>query len=199
MPLITDPARFAAALALFDAANAEDPNQYTDANGDSWPKEVLYAHRMSACLARVEPQAPEAVQLAARCQHIRRWAIPRQDFAMDRAGYHHWRNALKKYHAELAGQLLAQAGYDADLIVRVQQLVQKLRLKDDPDVQLLEDVICLVFLEFYFLPFAAQHSEEKVVEIVQKTWPKMTARGQALALQLPLSAEALALVGKALA
>ncbi|TPG66132.1 DUF4202 domain-containing protein [Hymenobacter nivis] len=196
---LPDPARFAATLAAFDAANAEDPNQDTDADGRAWPKEVLYAQRMSACLTRVAPDAPEAVQLAARCQHIRRWAIPRADFPMNRPGYHRWRNTLKKYHAELAGQLLAQVGYDAGTVARVQQLVQKVGLQDDPDVQLLEDVICLVFLEYYFLPFAAQHPEEKIIEIVQKTWPKMTARGHALALQLPFSPEARALVGKALA
>ncbi len=198
MNSLPDPARFAAALAAFDAANAEDPNQDADAAGRAWPKEVLYAARMSACLARVAPNAPEAVQLAARCQHIRRWAIPRHDFPLDRPGYHRWRNALKKYHAELAGQLLAAVGYDAATIARVQQLVQKLRLADDPDVQLLEDVVCLVFLEYYFLPFAARHPEGKVIEIVQKTWPKMTAQGQALALQLPFTPEALALISKAL-
>lgn len=195
---LPNPARFAAALAAFDAANAEDPNQETAADGQSWPKEVLYAQRMSACLARVASDASEAVQLAARCQHIRRWAIARHDFPMTRPGYHQWRNTLKQYHAKLAGQLMAAAGYEPGPIARVQELVQKLRLKDDPEVQLLEDVICLVFLEYYFLPFAAQHPEEKVIEIVQKTWPKMTARGQALALQLPLPADALALVGKAL-
>ena len=195
---LPDPARFAAALEKFDSANAEDPNYETDANGKEWPKEVLYARRMSDCLARVAPDAPETVRLAAHCQHIRRWTIPRSDFPMNRPGYHQWRNTLKKFHAELAGQLLAEVGYDAALIARVQALVQKQGLKDDPEVQLLEDVICLVFLEYYFLPFAAQHSEEKVVEIVQKTWPKMTARGHELALQLPLPPEALALVGKAL-
>ena len=199
MSLLPNPARFATALAAFDAANAEDPNQDTDATGRAWPKEVLYAQRMSACLARVAPGAPEAVQLAARCQHIRRWALPRHDFPLDRPGYHQWRNTLKKYHAELAGQLLASVGYGTETITRVQHLVQKLRLKDDPEVQLLEDVICLVFLEHYFLPFAAQHPEAKVIEIVQKTWPKMTARGHALALQLPFSPEALALVSRALA
>jgi hypothetical protein len=199
MTTISDPTRFAAAIAAFDAANAEDPNQDTGATGQCWPKEVLYAHRMSACLAYVAPEAPEAVQLAARCQHIRRWSIPRQDFPLTRPGYHQWRNTLKKYHADLAGQLMAQAGYGLEEIARVQQLVQKQRLKDDPEVQLLEDVICLVFLEHYFLPFAAQHPEEKVIEIVQKTWPKMTERGHALALQLPLTPKALALIGKALA
>jgi hypothetical protein len=188
----------AEAFRLFDAANSEDPNLELNEAGELVPKEVLYAQRMSACLARVAPDAPEAVQLAARCQHIRRWSIPRADFPMTRPGYHQWRNTLKKYHAELAGQLMAQAGYESEMITRVQELVQKLRLKDDSEVQLLEDVICLVFLEYYFLPFAAQHPEEKVLEIVQKTWPKMTERGHALALQLPFTPEARALVTKAL-
>lgn len=195
----TDNNRLATAFRLFDAVNSEDPNLEPDEAGELVPKEMLYARRMSVCLARVAPAAPEAVQLAARAQHIRRWAIPRQDFPLTRPGYHQWRNTLKKYHAELAGQLLAQAGYEPETITRVQELLQKLRLKDDPEVQLLEDIICLVFLEHYFLPFAAQHPEEKVLEIVQKTWPKMTARGHALALQLPFTPEARALITKALA
>jgi hypothetical protein len=195
---MTATARFAEAFRLFDAANAEDPTQEPGPNGQPIPKELLYAQRMSACLARVAPEAPEAVQLAARAQHIRRWAIPRTGFPMTRPGYHQWRNTLKQYHAELAGQLMAQAGYEAELVARVQALLQKQRLKEDPEMQLLEDVICLVFLEYYFLPFASQHPEEKVVEIVQKTWPKMTARGHELALQLPFTPEALALVMKAL-
>lgn len=191
-------ARFTEAFRLFDAANSEDPTLETDDHGQPIAKELLYAQRMTACLDRVAPDAPEVVQLAARAQHIRRWHIPRSDYPMTRPAYHQWRNALKKYHAELAGQLMAQAGYETEIIVRVQQLLQKQRLKDDPEVQLLEDVICLVFLEYYFLPFAAQHPEEKIIEIVQKTWPKMTERGHALALQLPFSPEALALVTKAL-
>jgi len=196
--MLANAARFADACRLFDAANAEDPTQEPNDQGQPVPKELLYAQRMSACLARVAPDAPEAVQLAARSQHIRRWHIPRADFPMTRPGYHQWRNTLKQYHAQLAGELLAQARYDADMILRVQQLLRKERLQSDPEVQLLEDVICLVFLEHYFLPFAAQHPEEKVLEIVQKTWPKMTERGHALALQLPFTPEALALVLKAL-
>ncbi|TVT41772.1 DUF4202 domain-containing protein [Hymenobacter setariae] len=196
--MLANPDQFAEAIRLFDAANSEDPNLENSDDGRPIAKELLYAQRMTACLARVAPNAPEAVQLAARCQHIRRWSIPRADFPMTRPGYHQWRNTLKKYHAELAGQLMAQAGYGPEPIERVQQLVQKVRLKDDPEVQLLEDVICLVFLEYYFLPFAAQHPEDKVMEIVQKTWPKMTERGHALALQLPFSPEAHALITKAL-
>ena len=192
-------ARFAVALARFDAINVEDPHQDTDADGRTWPKELLYAHRMSACLARVAPAAQEAVRLAARCQHIRRWAIPRPDFPMTRPGYHQWRNALKRYHSELAGQVLLEVDYDAATIARVQALVQKQQLAHDADVQLLEDVICLVFLEHYFLDFAHKHAEDKIIDIVQKTWAKMTAQGHEWALQLPLGPETSALVAKALA
>ncbi len=198
MSPLPDPIRFAAALEKFDEANAADPHQEM-ADGQPWPKELLYARRMSAGLARVAPDAPETVQLAARCQHIRRWAIPRQDFPLDRPGYHQWRNSLKKYHAELAGQLMAAVGYDPGTIARVQALVQKQQLTQDSEMQLLEDVICLVFLEFYFPDFANQHPDEKVIDIVQKTWRKMTPRGHALALQIPLPEAARRLVAQALA
>ena len=196
--MLANSARFAEACRLFDAANAEDPTLEPNDQGQPVPKELLYAQRMSACLARVAPEAPEVVQLAARSQHIRRWHIPRADFPLTRPGYHQWRNTLKQYHAELAGELLQQSGYEAYMIARAQQLLRKERLQSDPEVQLLEDVVCLVFLEHYFLPFAAQHPEEKVLEIVRKTWLKMTERGHALALQLPFTPEALALVLKAL-
>lgn len=186
-----------AAIERFDAVNAEDPNVELD-QGVAYPKEVLYARRMTACLNRVAPDASEALQLAVRCQHIRRWAIPRKDFPMDTQGYNKWRNALKKLHGDIAAQILAEVGYEPELIERVRFLVQKRQLKIDPEVQLLEDVVCLVFLQYYFSDFAAQHPEGKVLDIVRKTWRKMTPRGQQLALQLPLSASARALVGKAL-
>jgi hypothetical protein len=196
--MIADKARFEEAIRRFDEANSEDPNVEV-ADGQSYPKEVLYAQRMTTCLNRVAPEASEAVQLAARCQHIRRWSIPRQAFPMDTAGYHKWRNSLKKYHAELAGQILQEVGYEPALIQQVQQLLQKQQLKTDPEVQLLEDVICLVFLEHYFLDFARQYPEEKVIDIVQKTWHKMTPQGHELALQLNLPSSAQELISKALA
>ncbi|MBC6990511.1 DUF4202 domain-containing protein [Hymenobacter sp. BT491] len=190
--------RFAAAIRKFDEANSADPH-VEDAEGRRYPKELLYAQRMSDCLDRVTPQASEALRLAVRCQHIRRWEIPRHDFPMDRPGYHQWRNRLKKFHAELAGRILQDVGYEEDIIGRVQALVQKQQLQLDPEVQLLEDVICLVFLEYYLPDFAAQHPEEKVIDIVQKTWRKMTPQGHewALALQLPPAAQDI--VAKALA
>jgi hypothetical protein len=196
--IISDQARFEAAIQQFDAVNAEDPNVEV-VDGTPVPREVLYARRMTACLNQVAPEASEALQLAARCQHIRRWAIPRRDYPMDTQGYNKWRNNLKKMHADIAGQILTDLGYEPELIERVQFLVQKRQLKIDPEVQLLEDVVCLVFLQYYFLDFAAQHPVEKVIDIVRKTWRKMTPRGQELALQLDLPEAAQKLVGQALA
>ena len=196
--MIADQNRFQAAIHRFDEVNSEDPNVEV-VDGISYPKEVLYAQRMTACLNQVAPDASEALQLAVRCQHIRRWAIARKDFPMDVQGYNKWRNSLKKYHAEVAGQILTEVNYEPEIIERVQFLVQKRQLKIDPEVQLLEDIICLVFLQYYFLDFARQHNEPKVIDIVQKTWRKMTPEGHQLALQLNLPLEAQELIGKALA
>jgi hypothetical protein len=183
-------ARLAAALAAIDAANAEDPSG----------KELLYSRRMSEWLDRVEPAASHALRLAARAQHVRRWRIPRSDFPMDRIGYLTWRTTLYKFHADQAADLLRAAGYDADdaTIARVASLIRKERLKADPEAQTLEDVICLVFLENYFADFAAAHDEEKVVNILRKTWKKMSPRGHEFALTLQIPAEAKRLVEKAL-
>jgi hypothetical protein len=190
--------RFNAAIARFDALNSEDPHTEVY-NGKTYPKELLYALRMTEWLFRVEPNPSEALQLAIRSQHLRRWTIPRSDYPMDLAGYNKWRNNLRKFHADLAGQVLLEVGYDAETIDRVQFLILKRQLKIDAEVQLLEDVVCVVFLENYFLDFARQHDEEKVIDIVQKTWRKMTPRGQEIALTLPMLPEAQRLVSKALA
>lgn len=196
--MLSNPERLNAAIARFDSLNSEDPN--TEVYNDKiYPKELLYAQRMTDWLFKVEPHSSEALQLAVRCQHLRRWTIPRRDYPMDLAGYNKWRNNLRKFHADLAGEVLQEVGYDAETIARVQFLVLKRQLKLDAEVQLLEDVVCLVFLENYFLDFARQHDEDKVVDIVQKTWRKMTPRGQQIALTLQMSPEAQRLVGKALA
>ncbi|MEN0003729.1 MAG: DUF4202 domain-containing protein [Bacteroidota bacterium] len=190
--------QFNKTIAAFDAANAADPNQEIW-EGKSYPKELLYAQRMTERLTQFAPDASEALQLAARCQHICRWEIPRADYPMDRKGYHAWRNQLKKFHAEKAGGILAEHGYDPVLIEEVQQLLLKRQLKRNPATQTLEDVICLVFLEFYLEAFSTHYAEEKLISILQKTWGKMSEQGQQTALTLPLSDEMLQLVGKALA
>ncbi|MDQ2695945.1 MAG: DUF4202 domain-containing protein [Pseudomonadota bacterium] len=196
--MIADPDRFDAAIARFDAANAEDPNREV-ADGVAQPKELLYARRMTAWLDKLAPDAPEAVRLAVRAQHIRRWTIPRSHYPMDRAGYRQWRANLAKFHADTAAEILREVGYDAATIDHVHDLLRKMRLKTDPDVQLLEDVACLVFLENYFADFARQHDEAKVIDILRKTWNKMTPRGHAAALELSLPPQARRLVERALA
>ncbi len=193
-----DSKRFAEAMRRFDAANAEDPNTEVY-EGKTYPKELLYAQRMTVWLDQLAPDASEVLQLAARCQHIRRWMIPRRDYPLDRRGYLRWRTTLYTFHAETGGDILHDVGYDDATISRVQTLLRKERLKRDAEVQCLGDVICLVFLESYFADFATQHDEAKIIGIVQKTWKKMSRRGQEVALTLNLSALALQLVEKALA
>jgi len=190
----TDRAHFAQAIAQFDAAHAEDPTR--DAAGQ--PAELVYARRMSAWLAKLAPDASEALRLAVRCQHIRRWAIRRSDYPAGAAGYRTWRVDEANAHASTAGEILAQAGYDGATVQRVQSLLRKERLKQDADAQLLEDVGCLVFLENYFAPFAQKHDEAKLVDIVRKTWRKMSPRGHEAALALKLPAPLRAIVEKAL-
>ena len=174
-----------AAIARFDAANAGDPNRDL-VDGIEQPRELVYARRMTETLERFAPDAPDVVRLAVRCQHIRRWTISRADYPDGRDGYRGWRNDLARFHAETAGGILRGVGYGDALVARVQALLRKERLKTDPDVQLLEDVACLVFLQHYLPAFAPRHDEDKVVNILRKTWRKMSARGQAAALRLDL-------------
>ena len=195
---VKDPARFRDAINGFDAANRQDPNREA-CQEKTYAKELLYAERLTAWLDRIAPEAPEIVQLAARAQHIERWQIPRSDYPKDRQGYRKWRVDLGKFHAERAGRILVQADYDDETIARVQSLLRKEHLKTDPNCQLLEDVICLVFLEFYFRDFAEEHDEEKLVNILRRTWKKMSERGHEAALQLKLPPRLRRLVEKAVA
>lgn len=175
---------YRAAIAAFDQANAEDPNRETD-DGNEYPKELLYAQRMIAMLERYAPETSEAVKLAVRAQHIQRWKIPRSDYSMDKPGYMQWRTTLYKFHAETAGNLMKEAGYDDDMIARVKNIVSKKELKTDPETQLMEDVADLVFIEHYMLAFAGQHpdyDEAKWIQIIRKTWQKMSPRAHEFAL-----------------
>jgi hypothetical protein len=195
--MIADRKRFEAAIAAFDAANAEDPNRE-----EGQPKELLYAQRMTQMLERFAPDAPEAVRLAVRAQHIQRWKTPRASYPMDRQGYLQWRTALYKFHAETAGRILREVGYDEATIECVQAAVGKRGLKVRAETQLLEDVADLVFLEHYLAGFAARHpdySEAKWIEIIRKTWQKMSpaARDFVLAGKVSLPETAKPLILKA--
>lgn len=170
--------RFHAAIAAFDQANAEDPNNEI-ADGKEYPKELLYAQRMSAMQERYAPEASEAVKLAVRAQHIQRWKIPRSNYPMDRQGYLQWRTGLYRFHAETAGRIMRESGYDDAMIARVTSIVSKKGLKVNAETQLMEDVADLVFIEHYITGFAAQHpeyDEEKWLQIIRKTWQKMSPR-----------------------
>ena len=164
------------ACALIDSANSADPNQVS-AEGQDWPKELLYSERMSNMLERYASDADDAMKLAIRAQHIERWKSPRNAYPMDRIGYLTWRKDLYKIQANTAADLLRQAGYGDDIIERVRNAVAKKNIKANPDTQLLEDVTDLVFMEHYMLEFVGKHpdySEQKWIGIIQKTWHKMS-------------------------
>lgn len=178
--MTTPKTRFAAAIAAFDAANAQDPYVEPE-EGTVQPKELLYARRMSAMLDRFAPDASETVRLAVRCQHIRRWEIPRERFPRTPEGYQAWRRCLMDFHAKTAGLILHGAGYDKATVARVKSLLRKERLKLDPDSQLVEDVVGLVFLQHYLERFVADHrdfDQAKLAGILRKTWLKMSPRGR---------------------
>lgn len=190
--------RLEAVLAAIDGANQQDPNQ-VEHQGQQIAKELLYGQRMSERLAIFAPDASELLQIASRAQHIQRWTLARKDFPMDKPGYKTWRTELAKFHASKAAELMAAAGYNHAEQVRAGEMLQKKQLKRDLEVQTLEDVICLVFIEHHLEDFATKHDEPKLIDIIQKTWRKMSEDGHAAALALPLPEALLALVGKALA
>ena len=170
---------------LIDQANSEDPNKVTDADNMEWPKELLYSHHMSDMLERFAPETDDAMKLAIRAQHIQRWKSPRTNYPMDKKGYHQWRTALYTFHAETLAGLMAEAGYSADSLERVKLAVGKKELKKNPDTQLVENIAALVFIEHYMLEFAGKHpeyDEAKWLDIIRKTWRKMSEPAQQFAL-----------------
>ena len=181
-------------LAAIDAANSGDPTLE-----DGKPAAMLYGRRMSERLAVFAPDASDLLKIAIRGQHIERFAIPRADYPMDKPGYFRWRNALKERHAQRLAEIMGEAGYTAEQAERVGQIVRKERTRTDPEAQTVEDVACLVFLEFYSEAFLTKYEEAKAIDIVQKTWRKMSDAGHAAALGLTLAPRVGEIVGKALA
>lgn len=179
---------FQKASEWIDAENAQDPNQETD-NNSTYPKELLYSNRMYTRLMNFSPEASEEIQIASKAQHICRWKVARESYPMDRVGYLKWREDLKKFHAKTTASILEKAGYNPEFIARVSFLIEKKLLKKDSETQLLEDVICLVFLEYYLDPFVHKHDEEKLKNIIKKTWDKMSDKGHQEALKINYSKE----------
>ncbi len=179
--MLVDHSRFQVAVARFQEAHCEDPVT-VETGGGQVPWSVHYHRRLVAWVLRLEPEASEALVLAAHCQHIRRWTIPRDRYPLGGAGYRRWRKTLAQYHAQEAGRILGASGYGATTIGRVQALVRKLRLKLDRESQLLEDAVCLVFLENEFEAFSRMHDDAKLADILRKTWRKMSLQGREAAL-----------------
>ena len=185
------------AVRRMDAANAGDP-RLVEWGGESLPYELFYSHRVVEWVERVCPGASEALRLAARSQHICRWESPRSDYPMDRAGYLKWRADLKQFHARKSGEILAAAGYGVEVVERVRALNLKQGLGRDEEVQVLEDALCLVTLQFQLADLMRKTEREKLVSVLQKTWRKMSESGRAAALGLKYTEEEQVLLGEVL-
>lgn len=190
-------ARFQRVIDLIDAVNATDPN-LVETEGQSLPGELVYGRRMSITLARMHPDAPECLRIAARGQHIERWKVARKSYPAGRNGYLEWRKYQRSCQARRLGELMADAGYAADDIARVGSLIRKEGLKRDPVAQMLEDVICVMFFEHYLAGFAVRIEREKLAEILVKTWNRMSEHGHRAALRLDLPAGVPELLGHGL-
>jgi len=188
-----DTRKFEAALRRFDEANSRDRSRE-----DGQPRELLYAQRLTDWVLRLCPDASEELRLAARCQHICRWEIPRASYPMTRAGYLKWRADLKKFHAQKAGEILQGVGYDETAIRRVQDLNLKKHFPADAETRVLEDALCLVFLQFQFADLAAKTAEDKTINALQKSWAKMSEAARAEALKLEFGPREKTLLQRAL-
>ena len=184
-------------LSLIDQANNDDPKQ-TLINGELINNETLYSQRMFNTLQAFVNDASEPLTLACYAQHVCRWKSSRRDYPEGLEGYLKWRTDLAKLHASTLAEAMQVAEYSVEEIKRAKHIIQKRKLKSDSEVQTLEDVSCLVFLNYYFGPFASKHSDEKIIDIVQKTWAKMSDNGHQAALKLSLEPKLQTLVEKAL-
>jgi hypothetical protein len=181
--------RESTALRRFDEANARDPNDY----------ELWYSQRVTEWVRRLCPDASEALRLAARCQHLCRWEIPRSAYELTRAGYLKWRAELKKFHARKSAAILQEAGYGPEIIERVRALNLKEDLGRDAEMQVLEDALCLVTLEHQLAGLMAKHDTQKMTGVLRKTWKKMSPSAREAALRLPYSEAQAELLRHALA
>jgi hypothetical protein len=193
---VADLGRLERALAAIDDANRDDPNTLA-VRGETRPKELAHAELASEWVQRLRPDASEALRLAARGHHVRRWEIPRGEYPMDRAGYHRWRKALHAHHVHALTGILERCGYDAETIARAGALVRKQGLGRDPEVQALEDALCLVFVETQLALLAGRMETDKLIDVTRKTLRKMSPEAIEHATRLPLDEASRALLLRA--
>jgi len=189
---------FTQAMEAFNAANSKDPN-FIEVNGFEKPYELVYANWLYEWVMKLNPNAKEELQLAAKCQHIKRWEIPRSKYQDGLKGYTKWKKELAEYHADEAGKILKQVGYEEAVIERVRAINLKKNLKVDSDVQTMEDALCLVTLQYQIEGFSLKHDDEKMIGIIKKTWAKMSDRAKEEALKLSYSERVLSLIKNAIA
>ncbi|WP_207425291.1 DUF4202 domain-containing protein [Pedobacter sp. SYSU D00535] len=185
------------AFRLFDDYNKMDPNKFMW-EGELYPAEYFYSLQLYNWVLKLDDAPSPELLLASRCQHIGRWEIARNSYPANKAGYLRWRADLAKYHATKAGEILRQLAFAEDLIEKVQQIVLKQKLKSDPDVQTMENALCLVFLQFQYEDFLTKHDDLKMIRILQKSWSKMDEAGHKAAFTLKFSERGRALIERAL-
>ena len=185
------------AFELFDTYNQQDPTSFIW-EGTSYPQEYFMALKLHEWVEKLMPEASEPLLLASRSQHIGRWTVARNSYPEGKVGYLTWRKDLGKFHAKTAGELMAQVGYDAEMIERTQQIILKQRIKQDAEVQTIENALCLVFLEYQYEAFHPKHEADKVIDILKKSLLKMDAHGHSFALKLSFSEKGLSYVQEAL-
>lgn len=173
--------RLEAAVARFEGAHGEDP-RFIDVDGTATAWSVHYHRRLAHWVSHFDPEASVPLRLAAACQHVRRWEVPRDDYEQGRRGYRRWRTELSKRHAEIAREVLEDVGYDELTVVRVEELLRKVGLGRDPEMQLFEDAICMVFFENELVDLASKHDDAKMIDILRRTWAKMSEEGRRAAL-----------------
>ena len=188
---------FNKAIETFDQVNSLDPN-FVEIEGEKKPRELFYGLWLSEWITKLNPNASEELRLAARCQHLKRWEIPRSTYSEGLKGYNKWKKDLAVFHSEEAGKILKEVGYDNSTIERVKSINLKKNLKTDSDVQTMEDALCLVTLEFQIEDFSSKHDDEKMIGIIRKTWAKMSELAKQEALKLQYSERVLELIKKAI-
>jgi len=191
--------RFGRAVARFDELNGTDPSRIRSGDREL-PRELCRADWLSEWVKVLDPDASEPLRLAARCQHLMRFSVPRASFPEGRGGYRRWRRQAATFHAERAAEVLREVGYDEAVVNAVSAIVRKEGMHEVADVQTMEDALCLAFLEHDLDALAAKHPEAKMVRILRDTWKKMSPRGRAHARDLAgrLSAGSQALLAAAL-
>jgi hypothetical protein len=185
------------AIAKFDAFNQQDPNSILW-DEVSYPAEYFYALQLYNWVKKLENNPSEVLLLASRSQHIGRWQVPREQYPPGKSGYLKWRTDLARYHANKAGVLMLEAGYQQEQIKAVQHIILKENLKTDFEVQVMENALCLVFLEFQYNHFLTLHEDQKIIRILQRSWAKMTAPGREAAMTLQYTDKGRYLIEQAL-